>query len=252
MNNIPKWLWLTVGGLIAVLLFLNVLDKMNVVSKQLRGAKPDNTISMSAEGRVQAVPDLAIVDLGVLTTASTAKKAQDDNAQAANKVVAFVKSQGIDEKDIATTQLNVYPTYDYSSGQNKITGYQATQNVSVKIRGIDKSTELLGKIIDGAAAAGANQINGANLTFDDPDNLRQEARKQAIAKAKQKAQELADEAGLRLGKIVSISESGYGGYPIPMAYGRGGEMAMDSKTTPSVQPGSQDVYASITVVFEVK
>src|SRR3989344_6595550 len=99
MNNIPKWLWLTVGGLIVALLFLNVLDKLNVVSKQLRGTKPDNTISMSAEGRVQAVPDLAIVDLGVLTTAPTAKKAQEDNATAANKVIYFVKSQGINEKD---------------------------------------------------------------------------------------------------------------------------------------------------------
>ncbi len=249
---LPKWIWMTLGILAVVFLFLTTLDKLHtVVSKDLKQGIPANTISMSAEGKVSAVPDLATLDLGVSSTAATAKKAQDDTTKKSNQISDYLKKEGVDAKDMATTQLSVYPTYDYSKGQNTITGYQANQSLSVKIHNIDKSTEMLGKLIDGVTTAGANQINGVSLSFEDADNLRQEARKQAIDKAKQKAQELAAQAGLRLGRIVSISESSPS-YPMPMAYGMGGG-AMDSKAiAPQVSPGSQDITATITVTFEVK
>lgn len=251
-TNIKPWVWQTTGFLVIAFLALTVMDKIHTVSNDFKPELPKNTISMSAEGKVSAVPDLATVNLGVVTSAATAKQAQSDNATKANKVIDYVKSQGIDKKDIATTQLNVYPEYDYSNGQNTVKGYQASQTISVKVRGVDKSTDALGKIIDGATNAGANQIQGVNLDFADADNFKQSARKQAIDKAKQKAQELADQAGLKLGRIVSISE-GSSSYPMPMPY------AMDSKlgmggggSAPNIETGSQDITASITVTFEVK
>ncbi len=253
-NYLPKWAWMTIGILVIAFLFLTTLEKLHTVAgKTLKRGVPDNTISMSAEGKVAAVPDLATIDLGVSSTATTAKKAQDETTKKSNQITQYLKDQGVDAADMTTTQLNVYPTYDYSRNQPTITGYQATQSLNVKVHGVDKSTDMLGKLIDGVTTAGANQINGISLGFEDADNLRQEARKRAIEKAKQKAQELAHEAGLRLGRVVSISESSMG-YPPPMpyAYGMGGDMAMETKNAVQVSPGSQDITATITVIFEVK
>lgn len=250
--NVKPGFWNALALLLIVFLIFSILGKLPEVREAFKSDVPKNTISMSAEGKVNAVPDLATINLGVVTQATTAQKAQSDNITKVNAVVDFVKKQGVDAKDIATTQMSVYPQYDYSNGRNTITGYQASQTINVKVRGIDKSTEQIGKIIDGATGAGVNEIQGVYMSFDDPDNLRQEARKMAIDKAKQKAQELAEQAGLRLGKIVSISEgaSYYPPTPIPYAaneaFGRGGaDMA-------KVEPGSQDITASITVIFEVK
>ena len=127
-----------------------------------------------------------------------------------------------------------------------------TETIEIKIHGVDKSTAVLGKILDGATSLGSNQIQGVNFSFDDPDNLKQEARKQAIDKAKQKAQELADQAGLKLGRIVNINDDSVNyPTPVPMAFGMGG--ASDAKSVaPDIQTGSQDVTASITVIFEIK
>ncbi|MBI2355771.1 MAG: SIMPL domain-containing protein [Candidatus Doudnabacteria bacterium] len=251
--NLPKWLVVLLAGALAAFVVLLVVEKIYTVAKTISPKKPENTISISAEGKVAAVPDLAVINVGVLTTGSTAKFVEDESSKKINQIIDFVKKQGVDKKDIATSQFSIYPTYDYREGTNKITGYQANQTVTVKVRGIENSTEKVSNILVGATNNGANEIGGVYFTFDDADNLRQQARKQAIAKAKEKAVELAAEAGLRLGKVVSISEGSYA-TPIPMMYekgmaapdlgGRGG--------APQVEQGSQDITASITVVFEIK
>ncbi len=257
MNPFPKWLVSGLGGLLIALVALMVIGKGNELSAQLRNKNPKNTISVSAEGKVQAVPDLATVNLGVLTQGSSPAKVQEDNTLKVNKIIDYIKQQGIGKDEISTSQFNIYPQYDYSNGRNNIIGYQLNQTITVKVKGVDKTTDVLGKILQGAVNEGANEINGVSLGFDDPDNLRQEARKQAIEKAKAKAQDLAQAAGLRLGKVVSVSESGMGGYPTPMyaeyGMGYGGmDSAQVKAAAPNVEPGSQDVIANMTVVFEVK
>ena len=253
--KIKSWVWEFLAGLLAVFLLVSIFIKIPEIRSVFQSSLPANTISMSAEGKISAVPDLATINMGVVTTALSASKAQSDNAAKVNAVIDFVKGQGIDKSDIATTQLNVSPQYDYAKGTNTITGYQARQTISVKVRGVDQSTQVLGSIIDGANAAGANEIDGVDLSFNDPDNLRQEARKQAIDKAKQQATELADQAGLKLGRVVSIQE-GSAGYPTPVPYTFAGmAKSADSavlSTAPNVEPGNQDITASITVIFEVK
>lgn len=241
-----------VGGTLALLLLLLVIGKGYDLYQALNHKNPKNTISVSAEGKVQAVPDLATVNLGVLTQGGSAATVQDENSKKINKIIEFVKNQGISKEDIATSQFNIYPQQDYQAGRTIITGYQANQTITVKIRGVDKSAEKLGKILDGVTNNGANQINGVNLSFDDPDDLRQQARKQAIGKAKEKAGELAKIAGLRLGKVVNLSESGNTPGPIPYyadGFGAGGA---ERSIAPKIEPGSQDVTATMTVVFEVK
>jgi len=251
----PKWLLMTFGVLVTLFVALSVIGKWYDVSKNFKSTKPENTISITAEGKVSAEPDLATVNLGVLTQGPTAAGVQDQNSKKVNQIIDFVKQQGIPKEDITTTQFNIYPQYDYKDGRNNVIGYQANQTVTVKVKGKDVMAAKVGKILDGATDNGANEIAGVNFGFDNPDNLKQDARKLAIANAKDKAAELASEAGLKLGKVVSIQESG-GYYPMPLQYGReafskGADSAAPS-IAPNIQPGSQDITASITIVFEVK
>ncbi len=252
-NFIPRSLTWALGLLLIVVLGLVALDKSYALKGTLENTNPKNTLSVSAEGKVKAVPDLATVDLGVMTNVATAAEAQDESAKKINAIIDFVKQQGVSSDDIATSQFNIYPNQDYRDGKSTITGYVANQSITIKVRGVDKSTDKLSKILGGVTAAGANQINGVNLSFDDPDQFRQQAREQAITKAKEKAQALAQTAGLRLGRVVNVSEAQdfYGG-PIPYAAGLGGAPADAKAVAPNIQPGNQDIVANMTVVFEVR
>lgn len=257
MNPLPKWLINGLGGLLIVFVALLVADKANSINDKIQGKKPENTMSVSAEGKVKAVPDLATVNLGVITQGPTAPQVQEDNTKKINKIIDYVKKQGISKDDISTSQFNIYPQYDYTGGRNNIIGYQLNQTITVKIKGVDKSTETLGKILQGSISEGANEIYGVSLSFDDPDELRQQAREKAIIKSKEKAKELAEVAGLKLGKVVSVSET-VGAYPPIPIYadygGRGGAggVGLESAAAPNVEPGSQDVIENMTVVFEIK
>lgn len=252
-NYAPKWLFATIGILISLLLLIFVIDKTYSFSQNFKSRIPNNTIAMSAEGKVTATPDLATITLGVLTKGPTAARVQDANSEKINQVVKFLKDNNIDEKDITTSSYSIYPDYSYQDNKSIIIGYQANQTVTVKIHNADKEKDKIGRIIDGATNNGANEVNGVYFSFEDVDNLRQQARKIAVAKAKEKALDLANEAGIKLGKVVSISEGG-SYYPQPRmdyAYGKGGG-GEDSSVAPDIQPGSQDITENITVTFEVK
>ena len=242
------------GILSIIFLLLLIVQKGNDLKNSLKNTKPVNTLSTSAQGKVSAVPDLATVSLGVLSEGSNSTEVKDKNNQKVNKVLEFIKSQGVEAKDITTSQLSLYPTQKYENGSTKIVGFQGNQIISVKIHAVDKDQKKLNSILDGAVNNGANEIQGVNLTIEDPDSLKQEARKLAISKAKEKAQDLAKEAGLTLGKVVSVSESG--GYPIPQPYmlakGMSGTEVMDSSVMPNVEPGSQEIVETMSVTFEVK
>jgi len=255
-NTFPKWLVQGLGGLLVAFVALLVIQKGHDLQQTFANTKPANTISVSGEGRVAAIADLAMVNIGVLSQGTTAIDVKNQNNDKVNKVVAYIKAQGIDQKDINTSQFSFYPTQDYNNGTPRITGYQGNQSVTVKVHGVDKDQSVLEKILDGAVNNGANQIDGVSLTVEKPTDLQNQARKLAIADAKAKAQELAAEAGLNLGKVVSISES-YGGYPGPLPYALNSAVGMggggDAKSiAPNIQNGSQEISETMTVVFEVK
>ncbi len=256
MPILPKWLVVGLGGLLIAFVALSVVGKSKEISDTYSNKNPKNVMTVSAEGKVSATPDLATVTLGVVSQGVNAADVQEQNSKKVNKIIDFIKAQGITKDDISTSQFNVYPRYDYTNGKNEINGYEARQTISIKVKGVDKSSDNLGKILSGATNNGANEVSGVALSFEDPDNLRQQARQQAIEKAKAKAQELAKTAGITLGKVVSVSESGNFDYPVPMyaGAGMGGGMALDSakSVSPNVEPGSQDITAQMSVVFEVK
>ena len=261
-NILPKWLVNGLGGLLIAFIALLVIQQIYNFNQVIKNQKPANTISVSADGKVTATPDLATVDVGVMTQAATATDAKNQNDAKVNKVIAFVKQQGIADADIKTQQLNLYPQQSYGGVMvpggvpttPKITGYQANQTVEIKVRGVDKDQTALEKILDGAVNNGANEVDGVNFSFANPDALQQQAQETAIANAKVKAQALAKAAGLTLGKVVSVSETN-SAFPGPVPYAVNSAMGLGGaakSVAPDIQPGSQDVSESMTVTFEVK
>lgn len=258
MNNNKSWqvlLW-PIGILISVLLIIMVLQQGYNFKRMYSGDRPQNTISVNAQGKVKATPDTAIVTLGVLAQGKDQKQVADEAARKINTITNFVKSLGVAKDDITTSQSSVNPQYDWQSGTQKITSYQSNQTITVKVRGVDTSSDVVDKILGGAVDNGANQVYGSQFTIDDPTALQQKARLDAIQKAKEKAKELAAAAGIKLGKVVSVEEGNAAGYPATPMYAEGGvarSLSADKAVTPpDVQVGSQDVTEDITLVFEVK
>jgi len=253
--HLPKWLVGGLGGLLIAFVALLVVQKAYDLQMEFKNAKPANTISVSGQGKVTAIPDLATVTIGVLSQGTTAVDVKNQNNDKVNKVIAFIKQQGIADADIQTSQYSFYPQQDYNNGTPKITGYQGNQSVTVKVHGVDKNQDVLNQILDGAVNNGANQIEGNTLTIEKPTDLQNNAKKLAIDDAKKKAQELASEAGLTLGKIVSISENS-NNYPGPIMYGMAPQAMStggDTKSiAPDIQTGSQEITETMTVVFEIK
>lgn len=244
-----------IGILVILLLAFMVLQRAFDFRTQLVNDQPQNTFPVTAQGKVKAVPDTAVITLGVFTQGSDARRVQQESAEKINTIIEFAKSLGIPREDITTSQSGVQPQYNYERGTNTVTGYQSSETITVKVRGIDKDTTKAEQLTAGALENGANQIYGSQFVLDNPDDLQQEARRLAIAEAKQKAQVLAAEAGIKLGKVVNMSESGQGPVP-PVPYygeGRGGAAALDAKAvSPSVEPGQQEIVQSITLYFEIK
>jgi len=212
------------------------------------GKNPDiqRTISIMGEGKVTAVPDIALVSLGLSTQKNKVSDAQTENSKTINSLIDKLKGSGIAKEDIQTTDYSIYPNYDYSNGKQTLTGYTVSQTVQVKIRQTDKVDDVL-KI---AGDLNLNQIGGLTFTIDNPENYKQEARIKALENAKEKADALAKVMGVKLGKVISFSESeGSVTPPYPMyakAEGLGG-----GATAPTVEAGSQDIIIDATISYEL-
>lgn len=204
------------------------------------------TFDVTGEGKATVKSDTASVLAGVSATGSTTKEAQDKINQTINKVSESIKTLGVDAKDIQTSNYNINPTYDYREATQKITGYSANTNLTIKVRNINN----VGKVIDAATQAGANNVS--NLGFDtlDKTSAENEARTKAVAAAKQKATDAAKIAGFTLGKIVNYSEN-FGGSPLIRPMGLGGaNLAETAKTT--LEPGSNEVIVDVTLSYEIR
>jgi uncharacterized protein YggE len=203
-------------------------------------------LEVSAEGRTTRVPDLATIRAGVVSQAPTAAAALGDNAQRMARVLAALKRAGVAERDIATSTVGLSPQYRYADNQPPaITGYQATNSVAIRFRDVARA----GTILDALVAQGANQIDGPNLSIDKPDAALDEARTDAVKRARAKAEVYAAAAGLRVVRMVSISEAGQdaggGGDPVrPMM------MRVQADAAPTrIAPGEKDVTVTLSVRF---
>ena len=208
----------------------------------------DGTVlDISATGQTTRVPDVATIRAGVVTQNATASAALAENADRMARVLTALKKAGVAARDIATANVSLQPQYRY--GENvppAITGYQASNTVSVRFRDIAKS----GAILDALVKEGANQIDGPNLAIDKPDAALDEARGDAIKRARARAELYAKAAGMTVARIVSIAEGGEnsgGPRPVMMQFKRA---SADAST--EIAPGETDVTVSVTVRFLLK
>ncbi len=215
-------------------------------SAQTPTASSDGTLlSISAEAQATRIPDIATISSGVVTQAADANSALRANAEQMSKVMAAVKAAGIAERDVQTTGIGVYPQYRYAEYQPPaITGYQATNTVSLKIRDLTK----LGKVLDALVASGSNQINGPSFEIDEPEAAYDEARRNALKKAEARAEMYAKTLGVRVRRIASISEGGGFNQPSPMPMMKAG--AMEARDT-QISPGETSLSVNLNVVFEL-
>lgn len=233
--------------LIALIVFLGAKAKNEITN---RGSAIESInqriITVDGKGSLFAKPDIAEINLGVTNQAKTVADAQKQSTNAINKIFSFLKSAGIEEKDIKTTNYNIMPLYDYERGKQIFRGYEVSQNLLVKIRNLNN----VGNILAGATDNGANLVGGLNFTIDNPDALKEQARRQAIENAKAKAKSLAVDLGIKLGRLISFNESG-GAYPrIYMqaeALGKGG-----ASIAPDVPSGENEIVVMINLTYEIK
>ena len=201
-------------------------------------------LSVQAQADAQAAPDIATISAGVVTQAADGNGAMRQNAEQMNRVMAALKSAGIAARDIQTSGVNLHPQYRYAENQPPaITGYQATNTVSVKLREVAK----MGQVLDALVASGANQINGPTFGIDDPEPLYAQARIDALELAQARAQTYAKALGLRVRRIVSIGEGGSAPMPMP----RMAMMKAEAFDSTPVAPGESSVSVSLDVVFEL-
>jgi uncharacterized protein len=217
------------------------------------------SFSVRGEGKVVAVPDVAVFSFQVISQGSGVKdvsKLQEDNTKKVNQAIEFVKTSGIDDKDIKTESYSLEPRYQYypcvGNGPCRlaeIVGYTIRQSVSVKVRDFGKIGELLTGVVD----RGANSVSDVRFTIDDLSELKAEAREEAIAKAQTEAKNIARAGGFSLGKLLSLDES-WPYYPEPV-YGRGGTEEMlksDMSVTPVLEPGSEEISVTVNLRYEIK
>jgi len=207
-------------------------------------AQEGGRLTVSGQGSHGVAPDMAILHMGVTNEARTAAEALRANSQASARLLSELRKAGVEGRDIQTSGLSLSPIWDSrsnSSAARRIVGYMVSNQVTVRVRGI----EHLGEVLDNVVSAGANQFNGLSFALQDPDSAQDLAREEAVADAMHKAGILASAAGVTLGDIVSMSEQGAGP---PVAFAAR-EMAM-SDAVP-IAPGEVNYTASVTMVFEI-
>src|SRR5664279_1266437 len=201
----------------------------------------DKLVTVTGEATVAIAPDMATIRVGVTSQGKSAREASETNGKQMTGVLAALKGAGIADRDVQTSSLSLQPQYDPNkSGAARLLGFQATNQVTVKIRAID----TLPDVLDRAISAGANEMSGIEFVVSDQSKLLDQARTEAIADARRKAELYAKAAGAKVGAVVAITEEGSAPPPRLM-------QAMRAGAAP-VAPGEQTLRAVVTVSYELK
>jgi uncharacterized protein YggE len=262
MNNQEKLFkvgfW--VGG--ALVLFLALLSVKEILSLQYVGRDVPvmSSISVNGKGEAISIPDIATFSFSVTETAKTVKEAQAKATEKTNAALVAVKAGGVADKDIKTLSYSINPHYEYTqalctqyscpSGKSVLTGYDVSQTIQVKVRDLTKAGELF----DSIGSAGVQNVNSLAFSIDDIDSVKAIARAQAIENAKEKAQKIAKDLGLRLVKITGFYDSSE---EQPYLYGRGGDTMAEAVSVkvaaaPEIPRGEQKVTVNVTVTYEIR
>jgi uncharacterized protein len=224
--------------IISRILFASILSVVSLAP--LPSFAIDKLVTVTGEATVAVAPDAAMIRIGVSSQDKTAREASDANAKQMTAVLAAIKGNNIAERDIQTSRLSLQPQYDPNkSGTARLTGFQATNQVTVRIRDIGK----LAAVLDSAIGAGANEMSGIEFIVSEQSKLLDRARDDAIVDAHRKAELYAKAAGAKLGHVVAISEEGSAPPQRPMQALRAGAVP--------ISPGEQTLTAVVTVSYEL-
>jgi uncharacterized protein len=207
--------------------------------------QPPRTITVAGHGEVNGTPDSALVSAGVTTQAESAARALADNAASMNRVFAALKSAGVADKNIETSDFSVQPQYANNGDNQKIVGYQVTNQVNVRLDHIAN----VGATVDTLVSTGANRMNGISFAIRDPKPLLAEARSRAVDDAIAKAQAFATAAHVKLGPILSISEGGT--QEARPLFAMQAKFAAAPPPTP-VAAGEQSVAADVSIIWQIQ
>lgn len=247
---------LVVLSLFIIMLFVNEVKASKYIG---HGSGQAATITVTGIGDVTAVSDIASLSFTVEKDASTTKEAQNLLNESLTKTLEYLKGQNIEDKDIKSEYGGVNPKYSnnqiycvrYPCPQpdQKITGYTASQSITVKVRAVDSANDIR----TGLATLGITNISGPTFSIDDQDALNAAARSKAIEDAQSKAKALAKDLHVRLGDIVSFSENGSGAYP--MMYAKSSmDMAVGSAAAPAPElpKGENKITSTVNIVYEIR
>jgi len=252
--------------LVILSLFFAVKLLAEFRSYGMMGSSESNTITLSGHGEVQAVPDIANVYFTIHKEAKTVKEAQDAVAVVETGALEFLRTKNVAEKDIQTSSSSFNPKYEYTNsprilmpcdqygcppnpGKSVIVGYEAYESITVKVR----NTDDVGVIMQGLGGLGVTDLSGPNFSIDDEDALKAEARKKAIEDARTKAEALAEDLGVRLGRIANFSEDG--GYGGPIFYAKDAMLESSTGSVPApaqIPKGENTISSNVTVTYEIR
>ena len=215
---------------------------------QITNTSKSTEFSVVGEGKVEVVPDVAYVDLGItVNNAATVESAQSQIDKTNNAIIEAMTKLNIPKKNIKTSNYSIFPSYRYDEGADTITGYSGNVTITIKTNDI----QSVSQIIESATAAGANQVQNTRFEVEDPGKYLAEARKKTIENAKKQAQELASSLGIKLGKVVNIVEYTPNSSVVPI-YSRADTVGLGGAGGPSLEAGSQNITSVVTLYFEKK
>ena len=211
----------------------------------------ERTITVEAEGKVTATPDIAMTTMGMVSEGETVAEAQEKNTLVMNELTNKLMNLGISEDDLQTMNYNVYPRYNYTEDEGRVLeGYEVHQSLKVKIRDLDLANNVLAL----AGEVGTNSVSGLDFTLDDDEVYKARAREEALKKVGEKTRVLARSLGLEVIKVVSYDEyeSGGNGMPVYKAYAESAYGIGGGIPSPDVQAGSTAVMMNVAVTFEIR
>jgi hypothetical protein len=212
-------------------------------------ASERQVITVSGTGEVYATPDVGLINISVKTEGRDVATATNENTVKMNEILSFIKGQGVEEKDIKTTNFNINPYYEWSdkTGARKLTGYEITQTINVKIRDLSK----IGAVISGATEKGANDISSLSFIVDDDEKVKEDAKNLAIKDAQEKAKNLEKALGIKMVKIMNFSDSSYNPY---VSYDQSYSYKLESSAgagviSPTIQTGENKITSTVSITY---
>lgn len=245
MKELKNPLAIIIFIFIALFLYTEFAGPIPFSINSVTTTKSDQFI-VSAEGKATAIPDTASTNIGITVTQNTVASAQNQANQIINKISEDLKDLGVKEKDIKTINYSINPNYNFETGRQRIDGFTVSATLEVEVTPLEK----INQVIDTATKDGANTISNVQFILNDNEKakLESKARKEAVNSAKKKAKDLADASGVKLGRILNISETSFDG-PRPIPFLEKSQAAIGGDQT-SIEPGQSTISIQITLSYE--